>query len=207
MSSAFLHQLVAFASAYALVAVLPGPNLFVVAAASQMSGRVGGLKAAAGVALGASLLAAVSGLAAMRTGLAGAPVAGAATLVFGLLLSAIGWRVLAASFVVRRPVARRRMGAGSLLLGFATALANPISAGFFASYMLSAGALAGEGTVAAMAAGVFLVAGLWFGFVGLWLDSAPLRRLQNRHRRWLQTLCGAALIGLGALKIATLFPL
>lgn len=55
-----------------------------------------------------------------------------------------------------------------------------------------------------MAACVFVVAGLWFGAVGLWLNSGPLHRLRSRHRRWPQTLCGAALIGLGAWKIGSL---
>lgn len=204
MSHSLLQQMLAFASAYALVAVLPGPNLFVVAAASQMSGRLGGLKAAAGVALGASLLAALSVLAATRSGLAGLPATGLATLLFGLLLSAIGWRVLAASFVARRPARPGPLGAGSLLTGFATAIANPISAGFFTSYALSAGRPANEAAVAGMAAAVFLVAALWFGAVGFWLDCASFRRFRLRHQRWVQTLYGAALLAFGLAKIAGL---
>lgn len=204
MSQVLLHQLVAFASAYALVAVLPGPNLFIVAAASQMSGRLGGLKAAAGVATGASLLSVLASLAAGRVSFGGAPAAGAATVVFGLLLSGIGWRVLAGAFIARPATKVSWKGGGSLLAGFATAIANPISAGFFASYALSAGSRPSEETVLGMAASVFLVAALWFGMVGLWLDCALFRSFQLRHRRWVQAVCGAVLIALGLAKIGGL---
>jgi threonine/homoserine/homoserine lactone efflux protein len=203
--------LLAFATTYMLLAVLPGPNFLVVAQASLSPRPRAGILAAAGIAAGAGFLALLTLSLAAR--LAPDPVLAAAGHAgFALLLLLAGGRTLAR---LARPVLSaaaplppaRPAGGGVFLLAFATAAANPLSAAFFGSYLVASRSDGGTGfDAAAGATAVFLVAVLWFGALALLLSMAPCRAFLGRHRDRLDGLIALALLLAGAGMLARLLP-
>src|SRR5690606_27079712 len=128
-----MFGLASFAASYALLAAIPAPNFMVVAEAGFSTCRLSALMAAAGVATGAMVLAALISagadpfyhLEAVRIG---------ATLAFFAFTCWLGARAFSRALhetaVAPRPHhwAPHRL----FLIGVATALCNPASAAFFA---------------------------------------------------------------------------
>lgn len=188
-------ELLSFAVSYALVAMLPGANFAVVAQAGLTASRTIALSAAAGTALGASLLAAV-----VATGAGMLPPGGIAHQVaaslYGAMLVFIGWNSM------RRALSTRTAGIKQpkpvpiirhFRLAFVTAAANPATALFFASSTLNLNVH----TSAIAVAMVFVLAITWFGLVGLSISQPATQRFYDRFRKPADIVLGGALVALG----------
>ncbi|MET3581187.1 threonine/homoserine/homoserine lactone efflux protein [Mesorhizobium robiniae] len=185
-----------FAISYALLAMVPGANFAVVAQAGLTGSRATALSAAAGIALGASSLAAV-----VATGAGALPPGGIAhqmaASLYGAMLVFIGWNSMRRALSIKtgadepKPVAIVRY----FRLSFITAAANPATALFFAFSTLSLNA---RGAISiAVVALVFTIAVAWFGLVGLVISQPAMRQLYNRFRKHVDIILGGALIAIG----------
>ncbi|PDQ22458.1 lysine transporter LysE [Mesorhizobium sanjuanii] len=185
-----------FAISYALVAMLPGANFAVVAQAGLTASRPTALSAAAGVALGASSLAAV-----VATGAGVLPPGGIAhqlaASLYGAMLVFIGWNSMRRALSIRAgaiepkpaPIVRH------FRLGFVTAVANPATALFFASSTLTLNSRVT--TLLSVVALVFAIAIAWFGLLGLCISQPAMRRFYNRFSKHADIALGGALVALG----------
>ncbi|PAQ05760.1 LysE family transporter [Mesorhizobium temperatum] len=185
-----------FAISYALLAMLPGANFAVVAQAGLTASRATALSAAAGIALGASSLAAV-----VATGAGALPPGGIAhqmaASLYGAVLVFIGWNSMRRALSIEtgvnepKPVPIARY----FRLGFVTAVANPATALFFASTMLNLNARGA--THLSVVALVFAIAIGWFGLLGLSISQPATRRFYSRFRKHADIVLGGALVALG----------
>ncbi|RWO12283.1 MAG: lysine transporter LysE [Mesorhizobium sp.] len=185
-----------FAISYALLAMLPGANFAVVAQAGLTASRATALSAAAGVALGASSLAMV-----VATGAAALPPAGIAHQIaaslYGAMLVFIGWNSMrrALSITIGGDEPKPLPIIRYFRLGFVTAAANPATALFFASSVLS---LNTRGPIQiSVVALVFAIAIAWFGLVGLAISQPAMREFYNRFRKHVDIVLGGALKAIG----------
>ncbi|WP_245267642.1 LysE family transporter [Mesorhizobium sp. WSM1293] len=192
-----------FAVSYSLVAMLPGANFAVVAQAGLTASRATALSAAAGIALGASSLAAV-----VATGVGSLPHEGIAHQIaaslYGALLVLIGWNSMRRAWSIKtgpdepKPVANVR----HFRLGFVTAVANPATAIFFASSTLNLN-LRGA-TYLTVVALVFAIAIAWFGLLGLCISQPVTQRFYRRFRKHADIVLGGALVALGFAALGSL---
>lgn len=188
--------LLPFAISYALVAMLPGANFAVVAQAGLTASRTTALAAAAGIALGASSLAAV-----VAAGTGALPPGGIAhqmaASLYGAMLVFIGWNSMRRALSINigvsepKPVPITR----HFRLGFVTAVANPATALFFASSTLNLNARGP--THVSVVALVFAIAIAWFGLLGLCISQPVARRFYSRFRKPADIVLGGALVALG----------
>lgn len=145
-----LSPLLTFWASYALILVLPGPNMLAVAALAATRGFRGALPLAVGIACGVATLASL--ILFLAKGVTDNPVIAMGTRWGGaLLLLAVAWRIA-------WPSRQRQNPAGSTTAldfggGLLTALGNPVSAGFFLGAALSVSAQATAVDLAVMAAG------------------------------------------------------
>jgi threonine/homoserine/homoserine lactone efflux protein len=188
--------LLPFAISYALVAMLPGANFALVTQAGLTTSRATALSAAAGIALGASSLAAV-----VATGAGALPAGGIAhqmaASLYGAMLIFIGWNSIRRALSIKagvnepKPVPITRY----FRLGFVTAVANPATALFFASSTMN---LDARGTThLSVVAVVFAIAIAWFGLLGLSISQPVTRRFYSRFQKHADIVLGGALVALG----------
>nr|WP_292712601.1 LysE family transporter [Mesorhizobium sp.] len=176
--------------------MLPGANFAVVAQAGLTASRATALSAAAGIALGASSLAAI-----VATGAGALPPGGIAhqmaASLYGAILVFIGWNSMRRALSIKaganepKPVPIVRY----FRLGFITAAANPATALFFATSTLNLNARGA--THLSVVALVFAIAIAWFGLLGLSISQPATRRFYSRFRKHADIVLGGALVALG----------
>lgn len=204
-----LSLLQAFALDYGLLAILPGPNAFIVARAALAGPPGAGLRTAAGVGLGAGTLALG---AALGSGALAGLGAGTRLLpgLFGSLLLLLGLRTALRSLrgpgAFRPPAPRRSLPLSDFLTGFLAAATNPVSAAFFlasAARLQAAGveSLLPPAPCMSVALGfavvALLVAGSWATCLALGAATPVVRGFQLRHARALSLVTAALLIASG----------
>lgn len=200
IQSAHATGMLAFAGSYATMAMIPGPNLLIVARASVTGSRLAAVMTAGGVAAGAGLLALLAGssCAALFTD---ASFRFFATVIFAAMLLMGGIKLIATGMqagLIRHDRPGRDPHFG---LGFLTALTNPLSAVFFGS--ASVHLYSSSGVEAhAMAITVFLVAACWFGLVAIGLSAASSSVFYTRCRRPFGIGAGLLLIWYASAAVA-----
>lgn len=199
----FFQELGSFASAYLIIMAVPGPNFAMVVQSSVHGSLRGALSAAVGLATGASLLAglAFAGLLSVGRNEAWQGLAHAA---FALTLIMIGVRALRRAMRgSATPLSSRESRASrNFLTAFVTAVANPLTAVFFATSMLELDLTALQARPALMAMSVFVLALSWFGFVGLMFCFAPVQKAFHLLQRPLDAGLGIYLIFVGMSHVA-----
>lgn len=195
--------LAAFALSYAIIAMSPGPNFMLVVQAGLSGSRRAAFAAAFGVSTGAACLALV-------TTLTGAALSGNSilrtiiTLAFAGLLLFTGLRLIYRSLGAEPA---RHMGPSAPIsqfaLGFVTAVANPITAGFFIVTSISMGAPAAGVTLPAV---VFVVASLWFALLALSTCTGTAQRAYRRCWRVIALSAGAVLVHASASALPSVLP-
>jgi len=211
----FFRELGSFASAYLIIMAVPGPNFAMVVQSSVHGSLRGALSAAAGLATGASLLA---GLAFAGLLSAGRDEAwqGVAHAAFALTLVLIGTRALRRS--MRRSVtslsseatlsseaslsSKASRASTNFFTALVTAVANPLTAIFFATSILELGLTDLQASPALMAMSVFVIALSWFGFVSLMFCFTPVQKAFQLLRRPLDASLGVYLIFVGISHVA-----
>lgn len=172
------YPVLAFAAAYALVLVTPGPNLLIVLRASITPPRQKVVSATFGVALGAALAAAL-GLVSASMAIFDERVERIAAVLFAALLLWSSYRLI---WPRRRSNPAAPPSSVGIIRTFAIALAaaasNPVTLSFFTSLFVAHPVLRLEAgtvllTVFAMVASWFLLVGLFFAtFTARILDGA-----------------------------------
>ncbi len=205
MHGTHVSGMLTFAVSYATLAMIPGPNTLIVARASLAGSRFAALATAAGVAVGASLLALLAaGSCAALFADTGFRVV--ASVVFAIMLSLVGVRLVAGSLhsdgATMVPTGRNpHFG-----LGFLTALTNPVSAVFFGSASVRLGEGLGGGSAETIAVTVFLVAACWFGLVAIGVAALSSNSLYLRCRRPFALFAGLLLIWQAFSTVAGTLP-
>ena len=146
--------------------VIPGPNAIVVLQSSSERSALKPITAAAGIATGATLAAAVaaSSAAALPQG-AGVRIAGSVIIATILFRAALRLYVFAQSKPAVRKPATPRSCIEPFLMGFAAAALNPLSVPYFAAFFLSHACT--RMLMVLSCCTVFLMAGLWFASLGV----------------------------------------
>ncbi len=183
---------------YALIAMIPGPNLLMVAKVSLENSRKNALLAALGVSLGAALVAYVSfsGMAPYASDAHWQPLLACG---FAMLLI---WLGLRAMLRANRPLRNSGSvmpisGASCLRIGLLTAATNPVTLAFFLGMGASdrCGPVHCQPGSAFVAA--FLVAMLWFGGVALSFSHPRATLLYRRAMPTVDMALGCLLPGYG----------
>lgn len=191
-----LAPVLPFAMSYFLLAIIPGPNLLVVADAGARSDRTSAICAAFGVATGACCLSAVMSAGSVVI-VGGSALREVLALLFGSYLMSLAFRSWGRAWAVRR-LPDLRVAAptrSSFRLAFLTAVANPTTAIF----ILSATPIAPKNHTGWIitALTVFAIASFWFGLVGLVASSSRLKLFQLRLSGLLDFAFGTAFSMLG----------
>ncbi|MEU6783279.1 LysE family translocator [Nonomuraea angiospora] len=206
-------QFVAFGGVVLLGAMSPGPDFAVVVRRSAVSGRLHGMAAATGIAVGVFVwvVASTTGIAALLAASAAAftvvKVVGAAYLLY------LGAKALRSALRTGGPLELdlpdpgRRSASAAFAEGLLTNVLNPKAALFFVALVpqfVGPGAAMGETLLLSMIALAGTVA--WFLVVANVVGT--LRRVFARPavRRAVDGLTGAALVGLGVKLAATTRP-
>jgi threonine/homoserine/homoserine lactone efflux protein len=200
--SGFIPQLLSIYLLYLGVAMIPGPNLFVISGASLATSRAHGVATAFGVSTGTVIFSA-SALAGLSAVVVSIPSIAAAIRFFGAAyLFYLGSRALiraARGTSLESEDAR----AGSTLVraylrGLLTHLGNPKAVVFYLSLMtIVVTPETPLGVNIAAAAGVIALSLSWYGSVALALSRDSLRKQYMRGARWIDALLGVALLGAG----------
>ncbi|WNJ88624.1 LysE family translocator [Bosea sp. 685] len=217
----FFRELGSFASAYLIIMAVPGPNFAMVVQSSVHGSLRGALSTAAGLATGASLLAGLAFAGLLSVGRNDA-WQGLAHAAFALTLVMIGIRALRRSMrgsatplspkenlsseanlpSKASPPSKSSHTSRNFLTAFVTAVANPLTAVFFATSMLELGLTDLQTRPALMAMSVFVIALSWFGFVSLMFCFAPVQKAFRLLQRPLDAGLGAYLIFVGISHVA-----
>jgi threonine/homoserine/homoserine lactone efflux protein len=211
----FFRELGSFASAYLIIMAVPGPNFAMVIQSSVHGSLRGALSTAAGLATGASLLAGLAFAGLLSVGRSEA-WQGLAHAAFALTLVMIGIRALRRSMRASAPPLsseaslsskaslswKASRASRSFFTAFVTAVANPLTAVFFATSMLELGLTELQARPALMAMSVFVIALSWFGFVSLMFCFAPVQKAFQLLQRPLDAGLGAYLIFVGMSHVA-----
>jgi threonine/homoserine/homoserine lactone efflux protein len=196
-ASADLPLLGSFALSYAALAVTPGANFLVVSQISLQASRRHALMTALGVAVGAAVTASVA--------LSGAELitpwvrlVSVMQLVFAALLARIGITALVKAWAAYHHMPSRAVPPPltCFLLGFSTALMNPLTLLFFLGLALApAGTTRPFGPLEG-AAVVLCVALLWFGFVAVSFSRETVHRAYLRARPVVDGAAGLAILAI-----------
>jgi threonine/homoserine/homoserine lactone efflux protein len=199
---AYFTSMAAFGVSYALVVMLPGPNMALVAKAGLTMSPASRSRTVAGIVLGATALVLIATLA---TGtLSSDPnsnrllALGAGGVLIGLGLRMM-WRRRAR--LPTTPDADSGDMPCGLGAAFMTAFANPTTAAYFASSSLSVSALAPSTRLVTMAITVSAVATAWFGFMTWALSRECLRFRATRFMREIETGAALMLIAFGIMTM------
>ena len=195
-----------FALGYLAVLAAPGPNMLAIGALAALRGFRGVMPVCCGIAAGAGCLALALhlgfGLLARLEGLDAV-----ARAVGGAMLLLVSLRVIRAprpclSANAPQDAAPPTAVRGGFVLGFLTALTNPVTAAYFISQFLGPLGSAQAAWIAApVAAALALLVGLGIARI---FGSAAMRRIAIVHHRALCLLSGAALALLAALLLLPL---
>ncbi|WP_371111022.1 LysE family translocator [Rhizobium sp. RCC_161_2] len=197
-------HLISFALAYLLLAISPGPNFMIVSAAGLRSQRANAIAAALGVAFGACLLYLAVALCA---GLM--PVSDTTkrlgAIFFGTYLVYLSVRSLRRSRVVARWThsTMAEPTSGYFRMAFLTAIANPVTAMFFASSHLVASS---SFLTAVCAAVIFAIAASWFTMIAVMASNGRLQSLSARHLDQFDLLFAAVFLFLGITTLLSSLP-
>ncbi|MDR6873383.1 threonine/homoserine/homoserine lactone efflux protein [Bosea sp. BE125] len=203
------RELGSFASAYLVIMAVPGPNFAMLVQSSVHGSLRGALSTAAGLATGASLLAALAFAGLLSVGRSEA-WQGLAHAAFALTLVMIGIRALRRSMRgLATPLSseaslswKASRASRSFVTALVTAVANPLTAVFFATSMLELGLTELQARPALMAMSVFVIALSWFGFVSLMFCFTPVQKAFQLLRRPLDAGLGIYLIFVGMSHVA-----
>lgn len=205
---------------YLLVAALPGPNMFLVAALAARRGLRGAGGLILSITAGGGALALLVCLVA-RTGLPARHLGPLFAHATPALLLLMAWQVARAAAwtgaarepspvapPAGNPARRWRRPALALhLCGFATAFTNPVSAGFFLAHFARASRPdAVDGSALILAAGVMAIAAARLLLIALLLRPPPVRNLVLRHLRLIRHALGGTLVVLALSSAASLLP-
>lgn len=193
----------AFALSYALLAMLPGPNFLVVLRAGLLGSRRESLITALGVATGAAALAFLAATV-LRVLLQDGHPPIVLNLLFGGMLVFMGARMAMAATGLRTGPAREvpRIAVPHAALGFVTALANPVTATFFATTSLRLGAGPQAPGALGLACVTFAVAAGWFPLLAYGLTLGGVRQVYLRLARPAALVCGLMLAWQGVTALA-----
>ena len=199
---AYFTSMAAFGVSYALVVMLPGPNMALVAKAGLTMSPASRSRTVAGIVLGATALVLIATLAigtlspdAKSSRL---PALGAGGVLIGLGLRMMWRRGAKLPTVPNADVRDAPCGLGA---AFLTAFANPATAAYFASSSVSVSALAPSTRLVAMATTVSAVAAAWFSFVTWALSRECLRFRATRFMREIETGAALMLIAFGIMTM------
>lgn len=183
---------------YALIAMLPGPNLLMVAKAGLETSPRNAFLAALGVSLGAGMVAyvAFSGMAPFASDARWQPLLGCG---FAILLIWLGVRaMLRASRPSRKGGAAMPIsGASCLRIGLLTAATNPVTLAFFLGMGASDTCGSAQCQPGSAFLAAFLVAILWFGGVALSFSHPRAALLYRRSMPMVDTVLGCLLLAYG----------
>ncbi|MCQ1574159.1 LysE family transporter [Neorhizobium galegae] len=195
--------LASLALPYALVLMSPGPNLFVVLRVAVEPSWYRSLSIAAGIASGATVACYLAAIGTSTLGTFDDLNLWASLLLSSILLYS-AWRL------IRHPA--RRQGSQSLSpetfhvrlfgLGLATALSNPLSIPFFASFYLAEPGFRTASGNAVVCAVIFLMAMLWFTAVGVLVSVSSIR---STEAKWCQKARYILAIAMGTFALKLLF--
>jgi threonine/homoserine/homoserine lactone efflux protein len=197
-------HLISFGLSYLLLAISPGPNFMIVSAAGLRSQRTDAIAAALGVAFGACLLyLAVT----LCTGLL--PVSDTTkrlgAIFFGAYLVYLSFKSLSRTRVVKQWTlsTTAEPTSGYFRMAFFTAMANPVTAMFFASSHL----VASSSFLTFVCAGViFAIAASWFTIIAVMASNGRLRSLSGRHLDRFDLLFAATFLFLGITTLLSSRP-
>ena len=201
LQSAHASGMLAFAGSYATMAMIPGPNLLIVARASVDGSRFAAMMTAGGVAAGASLLALLAG-SSCAVLFTDASFHFFATVIFAAMLLMGGVKLIAAGLQTASARPDRPGRDPHFGLGFLTALTNPVSAVFFGSASVHLSYSSNGIQAHAMAITVFLVAACWFGLVAISISAATSSMFYIRCRRPFTIGAGLLLIWYASAAVA-----
>lgn len=192
-----LEVLAGFLSAYLVVLAVPGPNMAAIAGIAAIQGVGGAVPACAGIAAGAGTLAGVVALMA-GTGefLSGQRLAGAVRSAGCVLLLLVAWHILRPALHPGAPCPSALARSGGLAAfgaGFLVSATNPITASFFAGYLL--GRQQGGAFLAAVPLAVLPTAFLFFLAVGGALSHPRLMGAMAARQRGARAVAAALIAG------------
>ena len=197
-----IHSVILTIGLFALTFLSPGPNLLVVVQSSLSYGRIAGIAASLGVALGDGIYAAL-GLAGMAAVISqSGELFAAVKILGGLYLLWMAWKLLskrtAASFDAT-PTNAVQPPFKVFLQGLMTDLANPQTILFFASIFavtLSTDTPAWARMLSWL--GIVSASIIWRIFLSVSFSHSRVRGAYLRGHRAIERLVGVALAGFGA---------
>lgn len=191
-------SLFAFALAYALITVTPGPNFLTVLQCAMAGKRADALRAALGVGAGAASLSALVLAVGQHLPLNDSTQP-YLRLVFAALLIRGGLICFACQAVpgqLTPLVDDARRGGDPLLRGMTVAIFNPFTGIFVLSASASLINAAEPATILTIALIVFVIAGGWLGIVAIAATSGPATRAIGARSDLISACVGIALIGM-----------
>jgi len=187
-------DMLTLAMGYGTMLFVPGPSLLIVLQAGLSSQRHHGLVTALGVALGASMLVFLLAWSSSHFPLSGDWILVSRVACIGVLLLA-AYRALRSG--MRAQEARQTPPLASVtpfLLGFVTALSNPLSLAFFSSAVLSLVASKAQAGLTMLPLGVFVMAFAWYGLVGVVVARPAISAVYRSLFRLISIGSGIALV-------------
>lgn len=197
-------HLISFGLSYLLLTVSPGPNFMIVSAAGLRAQRTNAIVAALGVAVGACLLyLAVTFCADLL------PVSGTVkrlgAMFFGSYLVYLSVKSLRRTHIVTRWAhsTAAEPTSGYFRMAFFTAIANPMTAMFFASSHL----IAFSSFLTFVCAGaIFAIAASWFVIVAVMASNSRLQSLSGRNLDRLDLFFALGFLVLGITTLLSSLP-
>ena len=191
---------------YALILVIPGPNLLVVSSAGLQS-QSAALRAAMGVAVGAAMVAAITSAgASVLPDLASFQLVGSAVFCLLLLRSAAGLiRVMPQSGDLR-PSPQTDRPSSPFLIGLGVAVCNPLTVPFFLGLFLSHPGLHQTTMAAAACATTFAMALFWYGFVAVVVSQSSATIARRSGQAYVRYPVALALVAVAASTASRLVP-
>lgn len=190
---------------YLLIALVPGPNVVLVAALAAQRGLRGAGGLILSMASGGGALAALLFLA-VQASLPPLQLQRAFDLMKPALLVFIAWQVLRAGSPssAGRSAAPHALGSPRFC-GLVTALTNPVTATYFLShYTINSRAFTLDGSAIILACGVMVIAALRLALIALLLAQPAMRDRFPRCRRLICRGVGITFIGLAISAVTSL---
>lgn len=187
-------DMLTLAMGYGGMLFVPGPSLLIVLQAGLSPRRHNGLVTALGVAFGASMLVFLLAWSSLHVPPSGHwAMAGRLICIAVLLVAA--YRALRSG--MRAQEARQAPTLPNLtpfLMGFVTALSNPLSLAFFSSAVLSIAAGPAQSGMAILPLAVFIMAFGWYGMVGILVAQPRISAVYRSLFRLISIGSGIALL-------------
>jgi threonine efflux protein len=185
-----------------VASISPGPNFMLTSSLALSEGRMAGVKASFGFAVGGSVYAALClfGLgvvfAAMQNLLAAIKICGGMYLLY---LGAQLWRSSLKPMSEKLPALASRQRHHPFIAGLFTILTNQKSIAFYAGvFALIMPKDANLPTQLALIATDVCITVLWYGLVSFCLSAPAMRTVYMRWSQWIDRVCGTFLAFFGA---------